>query len=242
MFKTVVANWKDHPATEEEAVALALASDFENAVVCPPHRFLDAAGSVLHQARLGAQDYGPDDKDRRVAYVIVGHSDRRKEGETNDIIAEKVALAAADGLIPILCVGETHEQRARGQKEEVIREQVRVGLSKMQDLGFKIQELLIAYEPVWAISTESGTRPEKPEDAVASIAFIKEQLLHFFNPDSRFKIPDVRFLYGGSVSSENVQIFISQNDIDGVLVGAASLNPEEIKQIWQITQTATAKK
>ena len=124
MSKLIVANWKAHPATEDEAVRLAAASDFKNVIICPPHQFLAAVQGVLKYAGLGGQDYAPDLAEHGAWYTLVGHSDMRAAGDTLDIIAEKMALAAGDGLIPILCVGESAEERAAGRENAVIRAQV----------------------------------------------------------------------------------------------------------------------
>ncbi len=230
-MKCIVANWKKHPATKAEAVALARASDFAGMVICPPHQFLEIVHRVIKNALLGAQDYAPDLSKHGVRYVIIGHSDRRAAGETDDGIAEKMARAVFDGLTPILCVGETREQRIRGEAEQIIIKQLRVGLSKISflqsDRRNLIAEIWIAYEPVWAISTARGAEPATPENAVARIAFIKEQLLHLHCQFS------VKFLYGGSVTSANAPSFLRHHDIDGLLVGAASIIPKEIKKIWQ---------
>ena len=229
--KCIVANWKEYPTTEAGALALARASDFEGMIICPPHRFLGLlnSGSLLKHAALGAQDYVSDAAGRGVRYVIIGHSDRRRLGDTNDSIAEKMARAVSDGLTPILCVGETREERERGKTEAAIREQLKIGLSKIQKSAIRNpkSEIWIVYEPVWAISTEAHAQPETAGGATRIICFIKEQLIQY---------KDSRFLYGGSVNAENAHLFLEQRDIDGLLVGAASLHKEEIEIIWQLAQ------
>lgn len=233
MTKIIIANWKEHSATEAAAVALARASDFKGVVICPPHRFLGLFGFefLLKHAALGAQDYASDIYGLGCRYVIIGHSDRRRLGDTDTIVAEKMACAVSDGLTPILCVGETAEQRARGKVEQVITEQLRVGLSEIRHLK---SEIWIAYEPVWAISSELNVQSETPVGAAARIAFLKEHMLHFGK--GKFNIGSWKFLYGGSITSANAHSFLAHTGIDGLLVGAASIQPIEIQKIWQLTQ------
>src|SRR3989338_10902093 len=106
MSKLIVSNWKAHPASAEEAVELAKATDYENFIICPPFKFLTDVALVLKKAKLGAQDFTSEEELKKmgVSYVIVGHSDRRKAGETNEMIAEKVAQVLNAGMMPILCV------------------------------------------------------------------------------------------------------------------------------------------
>ncbi len=229
MEKIVIANWKGKITTEADAVALAQASDREGLVICPPHAFLDEAGAVLSHASLGAQDYAPDLSVRGVRYVIIGHSDRRREGETDDIVAEKLALAISDGLIPILCVGEVRAERDAGRTHEVLARQVIMALSR---LPAENSPIFIAYEPVWAISTTPGAEEESPADAVRNIAFIEEQVFHGAYPAV------VSYIYGGSVTASTAGGFLEKEDIRGLLVGGASLDGKEITRIWQQAQKA----
>lgn len=237
--KIIVANWKMNPATEAEAAALARATDYEHVVICPPFIFLEAVAKTLQRATLGAQDLfweGPTGpytgevsarelKNLGVTHVIIGHSERRLNlGETNDMIAYKVAAAFTEGLTPILCVGETADQRNAGRKETIIAEEVKTGLSRLP-AACTTQSLYLAYEPIWAISTAPGAAPDKPEDTVATIGFIKQQLA------SLPYQPPVQFLYGGSVTPKNAADFLKYPEIAGALVGAASLNPEAINEI-----------
>ncbi len=230
MNKPLILNWKMNPETLREAVALAKASDFKNTVVVPPLPFLEEVGKVLKKAELGAQDLFWEDKgaftgevsakelkDIGVKYVIIGHSERRhKLGETDEMIAKKLKAALENGLTPVLCVGETKKEKDAGQKEEVIKRQIEKGLSLVsQKSKVKSQKLLIAYEPVWAIGTGD---PETPEGARETIQFIK-------------KIISAKVLYGGSVNSENLADYLKFKEVDGALVGGASLNKEEVKKM-----------
>lgn len=236
MSKIIIANWKGHPAIEAEAVDLARASDFSGMVICPPKQFLKTVSRVLKNAVLGAQDYAPDIYGLGCRYVIIGHSDRRRLGDTNALVAEKMACAVSDGLTPILCVGETAEQRACGKTESVITEQLRIGLSKIQTLvrGEGKGEIFVAYEPVWAISVEPGASPDTAFHAAARIAFLKKQVLQYSS--WKWEMGNGKFLYGGSITSANAHSFLTPIDIDGLLVGAASVQPIEIQKIWQLTQ------
>ena len=228
MKKLLIANWKTHPATESGAVALARATDLPGLVICPPHEFVREVGREIVRASLGAQDYAPDLSALGVRYAIIGHSDRRSAGDTFEIVAEKTALAAADGLIPIVCVGETADERREGVWGSVIREQVISALSRLP--GDFSGEICIAYEPVWAISTTPGAETETPEDAEARIARVREAVLQ------RGHAGVVRFLYGGSVTAPNAPSFADREGIGGLLVGGASLKEEEIRKIWQQLQ------
>ncbi len=228
MSKLLVANWKAHPKTEAEAVALARASDMRGIVVCPPHEFVREVGMVLEYAALGAQDYAPDLAVVGAQYAIVGHSSRRSEGETDDIISEKIGLAAADGLIPILCVGETADSYTRHEADVIVRWQVASGLSRLN--GNRDAALCIAYEPVWAISVNAGAHEATVEYTEARIARIREAVMHSGHRGV------VTYLYGGSVTLANVGLFASSAAIDGLLVGGVSLQAEEIRKIWQQLQ------
>lgn len=227
-MKLIVANWKEYPTAESEAIHLAKASDFSGIVICPPHRFLEQLRGIIKYAALGAQDYAPDASDHGARYVIIGHSRERAAGDTAGIIAEKMALAVGDGLIPIVCVGENERERAARMSETIIREQISAAFSMIREhKPFAARKAYIAYEPVWAISSAYEATPATPDYARERIARIKEYLLH-----SVYSFP-VKFLYGGSVSSANARSFLENEDIDGLLVGAASVRGEEIKKIWQ---------
>lgn len=247
MTKIIIANWKMNPATEEEAVELAKRIDAENLVICPPFPFLKSVGQVIKKSKLGAQDLfweGPTGpytgevsaaelKNVGVEYVILGHSERRKNlGETNDVIAKKVIAAVKEGLIPILCAGETWEQKMADEKEIVISDQIRTGLSELSKLKMENWKLkiYIAYEPIWAISTGSRGVADYPGNTIATIIFIKK-LLEKINYNF-----ETHFLYGGSVSSKNAEEFLKHEEIEGALVGGASLKPDEISAIVRAGQ------
>jgi len=237
MSKLLILNWKMNPETLKKAIALARASDFKNAVVAPPFTFLEEAEKVLKKAELGAQDLFWEEKgaftgevsakelkNAGVKYVIIGHSERRhKLGETDEMIAKKLKAAVKNGLTPVLCVGETKKEKDAGKKEEVLNSQLKIGLSPLtQSSKLKAQSLLIAYEPVWAIGTGD---PETPESALETIKFIKTIL------NSKFHILNLKVLYGGSVNSKNLADYLKFKEINGVLVGSASLNKDEVRKM-----------
>ncbi len=248
MSKLLIFNWKMNPATLKEASVLAQASDHENVVVAPPFPFMESVADTLIKAKLGAQDLfwepsgaftgevsAQELKNIGVSHVIIGHSERRhKLGETDEVIAKKMKAALSAGLVPVLCVGETKSEKDSGQREAVIERQLKSALSDFQlltpDLG-----LIVAYEPVWAIGTGD---PETPEHAAETIAFIKSVVS---GPDQirgadkgRLQFPDVRVLYGGSVDSKNLGDFLKKEEIDGALVGGASLKTEEIGNMTEM--------
>ncbi len=163
-------------------------------------------------------------KELEVRFVIIGHSERRHIfGETNEIIKKRVKGVYESGLIPILCVGETLEEREKGEAFRVVENQLKEGLKELKDV--EAERLLIAYEPVWAIGTGKTATPEQAEEVHK---FIRDVLSDLFGKDTSFKM---RILYGGSVKPKNVEALLSQENIDGVLVGGASLSPEKFFEI-----------
>ncbi len=248
-MKLIVANWKMNPVSVDEAIELAKATDRENVVICPPFVFIEEVAKVVNKGKLGAQDlfWAPPTggaaggvvtgevsaqelKNIGTEYVIIGHSERRQKlGETNQIVAKKFAAAIDKELIPILCVGETLEQKKSSEKEEVIKEEI---ISAFQNLKIKNWKLkiFIAYEPIWAISTNKNAKPDKPENTLETISFIKEILRDLDKNLSRF----THFLYGGSVNSKNAGEFLKYEEIEGALIGGASLIAEEFNKIVDI--------
>ena len=155
--------------------------------------------------------------DAGAAYVLVGHSERRHVfGETDAETAEKCARAMAHGLVPVLCVGEKIEQREHGETEHVVLHQLRTGLSALG--REQVHEAIIAYEPVWAIGTG---RTATPDDATAVHRVIREALLEIAGDEAR----EIPILYGGSVTPANAPALLAADQVDGLLVGGASLDP-----------------
>lgn len=159
-----------------------------------------------------------------VRYVVLGHSERRALfGETDAFINRKVKAALDASLCPILCIGETLEQRDAGKVEEVLETQLRGSLAGMSP--DQISETVIAYEPVWAIGTGRTATPEQAQEAHA---FVRKVVAQLANPEVASR---VRIQYGGSVKPDNTALLMSQPDIDGALVGGASLDPRSFAQI-----------
>ncbi len=238
MSKIVIANWKLNPATAKEAKQLAKGSDMADLIVCPPFQFLEDVAGVIKKAKLGAQDLFWEDKgaftgeisgtqlrDAGVEYVIIGHSERRKNlGETDEMVAKKIFAAFNDGLKPILCVGESQEERDRNKTNEVVERELRAGLSRV--LAEK-RDIIIAYEPVWAIGTGN---PDTPENMLEMVRFIKDLLKRIGSQLT------VRIIYGGSIKSDNAERFLQHKEIEGALVGGASLTRGEIQKIVEIAK------
>ncbi len=247
MEKILVANWKMNPVKESEAIKLAKVSDQKNVVICPPFVYLQSISKLFKKAKLGAQDAGwnefgpftggvsaPMLKNFRVEYVILGHSERRlKFGETDEMIAEKVKSALTAGLKVILCVGEPAAIRKKGTSasKKYVATQLRNDLGFLNHKSIFFNHVLIAYEPIWAISTSRDpSLKETPEIILGMINFIRRTLLakpYTLNP---------RILYGGSVTSKNIERIISHEEISGALVGGASLNSKEFKKIVGIVK------
>jgi triosephosphate isomerase len=202
--------------------------DGVDVVLCPPFVYLATVESVITMSkiRLGAQDVhwqddvaatgevGPRQLEELCDFVIIGHSERRHVfGETDDAVNRKVKAALAANLQPIMCVGETLEEREAGQMEPVLVRQTRAGLD-----GVEVPDgFVIAYEPVWAIGTG---RAATADDAEAAIALVRREAAAMFGAA---KAETVRVLYGGSVTPENIAQFLERDAIDGGLVGGASL-------------------
>ncbi|TSC82264.1 MAG: triosephosphate isomerase (TIM) [Parcubacteria group bacterium Gr01-1014_19] len=233
MSKIIIANWKLNPSAPVDAEKLAKESDVKGLVIAPPFPFLEFVEAIIKKADLGAQDLFWEDsgaytgevsgaqlKSLKVSHVIIGHSERRLNlGETDEMVAKKVAVALKDGLMPVVCVGETRQQRDKNQTAAVVEQEVRIGLSRA-GAG---SEVVVAYEPIWAIGTGS---PDTPENMLKMVKLIKEVA-------GRLNVK-VRCIYGGSVKADNADTFLSHPEIEGALVGGASLKPEEIKKIVSI--------
>ncbi len=230
MSKLIVANWKLNPLTLQEAVNLAekVNQNSKNqAVLCPPTVFL----SKIDFPYLGAQDVfwklkgaytgqtsAASLKSLGIKYCIVGHSERRGLGETDTEIHDKILVLQESGIIPILCIGYgTTVEQDDLEVIDILKLQLDSGL---QDVDRK--KIVVAYEPVWAISTGNPYETKKvatPEHAEKIALFIK----------TKYQIGVV--LYGGSVTSVNAGEFLAQNNIGGLLVGGASLLPEDFNKI-----------
>ena len=162
-----------------------------------------------------------------VSYALIGHSERRFIfGETNKDISQKVAAAIRSGITPILCIGETENQLNFGETIDVLRDELLGGLSEIDTEDVK--KCLIAYEPVWAISTSKQARPATPDEIAASIQLIKEQLIDIYGKETAEEIP---LLYGGSVNPNNAGAYLTIPGINGVIVGESSLISDNFNEI-----------
>jgi len=160
----------------------------------------------------------------RCEYVIVGHSERRQHfGDTDQTVAKKVRAVYGEGMTPILCVGETLEERDAGRTDDKVTGQVTAALSGLD--AAQVAGLVIAYEPIWAIGTG---RNAEPNDAGAVVSLIRSTVGEAFGPDAAQAL---RVQYGGSVKPGNIRDFMAHPQIDGALVGGASLDPEEFALI-----------
>jgi triosephosphate isomerase len=180
----------------------------------------------MHQADSGAftgEISAPMLVELGVDGVVLGHSERRRDnGETDRALQEKVPAALAAGLDPILCVGETEDERESGETQRKLRHQVQEALMQVADDN--LTDVTIAYEPIWAIGTGKVATPEQAEEAIAFIrALVGDR--------SKAAADAVRVLYGGSVTGDNAREILSQPDVDGALVGGASLDPGELVRI-----------
>jgi triosephosphate isomerase (TIM) len=159
-----------------------------------------------------------------VSYVLCGHSERRQYfGETDEGVNEKVKAILKNAMTPIMCVGETLEQREAGEAEAVVRAQIVAGLAKVK--AEDVAKMVIAYEPIWAIGTG---KTATADDAQVMCAAVRSQVSDSFGPETALSL---RIQYGGSAKSSNAAELMSQPDIDGLLVGGASLDPDEFAKI-----------
>lgn len=209
-------------------------------VICPPFISIHVLFTLLENSsiKLGAQNLYFEEKGAFTGeisplmlsglcqYVILGHSERRHIfGETHEVINKKVKAAIKAGLIPILCVGELQEEKEAGQAHTVIARQLEFALSGLAHTN----GLLIAYEPVWAIGTGKAAGGKQANE---TMGFIRDMLVRIFNP---IEAQSTRILYGGSINAVNIAEFIREPEIDGALVGGASLKAEEFVSIVNTT-------
>ena len=245
----IAGNWKMY-TTADECVALCRAVrervdafDGVDKAVCPPFPFLQQAKAALagSSVRLGAQnvhweeqgaytgEVSPIMLQGLVDYAIIGHSERRQYFcETDETVNHRLRAALAHGLTPIFCVGETREEREAGRTEEVLSRQVRLGLDGVAWTG----ACVIAYEPVWAIGTGLAASGAEANETIGSIRALVAEAFGAAVAEA------TRIQYGGSVKPENAAEFLSQPEIDGALVGGASLDAEAFTAI--IRQAAEA--
>jgi triosephosphate isomerase len=233
----IAANWKMHKTVAEaEAYIQALlpqvgAVDDVEIVICPPFTALQAMvdsargssvqvyAQTMHEADTGAftgEISAPMLDEIGVQGVVLGHSERREhDAETDRALQQKVVRALDAGMIPMLCVGETEEERERGDTERKLRHQVQEGLEKVP--VERLPEVIIAYEPIWAIGTGRVATAEQAQDAVAFVRALVEDR-------DKAAGQAVRVLYGGSLKPDNAPELLALPDVDGALIGGASLD------------------
>ncbi len=235
--KLVVGNWKMNPATLEEAKKLA--ARFKSyspkllhteAVICPPFPFISACSpkKSIKNFHMGAQSVSPNDigartgevavemlKDLGIEYIVVGHSEERMRGDTDAIVAARLKKVLDNGLTAIVCVGEKNRD-GEGKYLEDLKNQIRNSLADIPKKFAK--DIIIAYEPVWAIGAKEAM---KPEDTYETSIFVKKVFADAFTPDAGIK---TMVLYGGSVNAKNAPDIISVGKVDGFLVGRESVS------------------
>jgi triosephosphate isomerase len=217
-------------------------ADSLDVVLCPPFTALSEVAEIIVNSniRLGAQDvYWQDEgaftgevsslmlKDAGCRFVIIGHSERRQHFfETNETVNKKIKAVINSGLIPIVCVGETLAQREEDKTLEVIKQQIQQGLKDMS--SEQARGIVVAYEPIWAIGTGRNATASQAEEAQK---YIRDLLAKMYNDTTA---EGIRIQYGGSVKPDNIQELIQQPNIDGALVGGASLAIDSFSQIVKI--------
>jgi triosephosphate isomerase (TIM) len=245
----VAGNWKmNNTIAESLALVDAMLPRLQSftaveRVICPPFTSLPAISARLRETDIlvGAQNLHPEPRGAftgevspvmlqdLATYVILGHSERRQYfGEDDALVNRKVKAALVNNLVPIVCVGETLEENEQGQTQSVVSRQVRGALDGVSDLS----TLVVAYEPIWAIGTG---RAATPEGANATIGVIRQTVADVGGA----AIADaLQIQYGGSVTSDNFGAFIAQSDIDGALVGGASLRSEQFLDVVRLASEA----
>ncbi len=246
----IAGNWKMN-TRKDEAVRLAWhvaqhagRAPHVDVMIAPPYVWLSPVSDVIRDTplQLGAQNVhweekgaftgeiaAPMLKDLGCRYVIVGHSERRQYfGETNTRIHDKLVAVYQQAMIPILCVGETLDEREAGATLDVVGTQIREALTDVPVKG----ELVVAYEPVWAIGTGRAANPELAQEVHT---YIRKVVKEIVPPEIK-----VRILYGGSVKPDNIAGFIAMPDIEGALVGGASLKADAFNAIVDAAEAASS--
>lgn len=247
--KVIIGNWKMNPLSTKEAVKIfsgikkaAQGLRKTETIVCPPFVYISDLSKQKGKCLVGAQDIfwkekgsftgeiSPEMlKSLSASHTIVGHSERRAMGESNETVSKKVSAAVSAGLSAILCVGE-NERADEASHLNFVSRQIRESLSGVPAKFFG--KIIIAYEPVWAIG-ENSKGPASPEDALEMSIFIKKVLTEIFG---KKKAEVTSILYGGSVDSGNAREFLEKGGMDGLLVGRESLNPKGFGDILRVAE------
>ena len=249
--KIIIGNWKMNPISGKEASTWfdSIAKNVSRikkteVAICPPFVYIDSLSHIrTSKVKLGAQDsftagVGPFTGEvspemlyaLNAKYVILGHSERRELGEGDQLINKKIKSALVAGLVPILCVGEKERDESH-QYFDVVKNQVRDCLKGVAKNSFT--KIIIAYEPVWALSSTANRRDATAHDSREMAVYIRKVLSDISSPDIASK---VRILYGGSVSERNCGDFLEHGGVDGLLVGKTSLDPKKFGEIVKICE------
>ncbi len=245
-----LANWKMHFTSEkissffEDFTGEGTFSDDSTIGFAVPSPYLALTSRTLEKTSFltGSQNIhwetegaftgeisAPMLRDTGVRFSLIGHSERRTYfGETNESVSKRAKTAISNDLIAVVCVGETKEEFQSGKREDILQTQIPESLSLLKDSDFS--RLIIAYEPVWAIGTGLSATSEEAESAHHLIRNILKEVLHGSNTSS----DNIPILYGGSVKEDNAQELITQKNIDGFLVGGASLKPDSFRKICSV--------
>jgi triosephosphate isomerase len=248
MNKLMAANWKMHKTIKEaEATASELLDllsgklpEDRDVLIIPPFTALKAAADILLTRlgySVGAQNLYPEEKGAFTGeispsmikeaggrFALAGHSERRHVmGEPDDFVGKKVGFGLSHGLAMILCIGETIDERKAGEVEDVLKRHLDTGLAEVP-ADVNAEEIVVAYEPVWAIGTGEVA---KPSDIVEAHGFVRKELEEKFGPQGNA----IRILYGGSVKPDNATEIMGLDNVDGVLVGGASLQADSFSKI-----------
>ncbi|MEA3273659.1 MAG: triose-phosphate isomerase [Patescibacteria group bacterium] len=245
-----VANWKMNPPTLAEAerllkqvkAQLRIVRDGAeaNIVICPPSIFFSKIAKSNNLIKFGVQNINWEErgsftgetsilmaKDFGAEYCLVGHSERKIYFGENSLLAnKKIKLCLEKGLTPIYCIGETLEEKQRGQTRKIIQEQLKVGLKDIGWMGMK--HIIIAYEPIWAIGTQNGAGAANPDNVLEISILIRKILFDIYDQKTARK---TIVLYGGSVTPKNVISYLQNNSSNGFLIGSASLNASDFVSI-----------
>jgi len=243
----IVGNWKMNPIYIKDAKKIfsgikKVASRMKNVdtVICPPFIYLSELKSSGHRCVLGSQDifYEPEGshtgnisylqvKNLGIKYSIVGHSERRVQGESDEIINKKIKASLRAMVTPILCIGE-EDRVLNGDHFHFLKNQLETNLTGLPKNSIK--DIVIAYEPIWAIGKDAKREPT-PEEIFAVVIFIKKVLSDIYGTKS---VPPTKILYGGSVDQKNIEEILKDGGVDGVLVGRASLVSEKFGNLLKI--------
>ncbi|MCD5397132.1 MAG: triose-phosphate isomerase [Candidatus Pacebacteria bacterium] len=247
MKSLIIANWKCNPESLEKAKLMfnsiqraAKKSRKIEVVICPPFLYLDK--KTYSNFKIGAQNCFWEQagaftgeisakmlKNIGCKYILIGHSERRRIlNENNSQINKKLKSAIKAKICPVLCIGETLEQKKQGKMKQVLQTQLFLGLKGVSRKEIEKSKISIAYEPVWAISTTTNKKKCSSEEAHIMNLVLRKMLVQKYGKTVAHKI---RILYGGSVDSKNVRGFIYEAKMDGILVGKASLSPQEFIEI-----------